>query len=69
MQSWLKTQAASPQAQRAPDTNSRQATLSRPSKSQVGTHPPGGLQAPLTSGPVGDGLPGMGLIIGGVITV
>lgn len=35
----------------------------------MGTRPPGELQALLTSGPAGDGLPGMGLVIGGVITV
>lgn len=44
-------------------------TATEPSESQVGTRPPGELQAPLTSGPAGDGFPGMRLVIGGVITV
>lgn len=40
-----------------------------PQKSQVRTQVSGELQALLTSGPGGDGFPGVGLIIGGVIAI
>lgn len=64
------TQAASSQAQLALDTCSCQATAPPgPLKSQVSTRLSWGALALLTSGPVGDGLPGMGLIIGGVVAV
>lgn len=60
-------QATSPRVQQAPDTHSSRAP--GPQKSQVRPQVSRELQALLTSGPGGDGFPGVGLIIGGVIAI
>ena len=44
-------------------------SLQGPLKSQVRTHGSRELWTLLTSGPGGDGLPGMGLVVSGVITI
>lgn len=61
--------AAGPRVQQPPDTCTCQATPSR--APDITSEAPGlqELQALLTSGPGGDGLPGVGLVISGVIAV
>lgn len=63
-------QAASPWVRQPPDTHSCRATTSRvPDVTSEDPGVLGELWALPTSGPGGDGLPGMGLVIGGVIAV
>lgn len=62
-------QATSPRAQQAPATTAAEPFPPGPQKSWVRTQVSGELQALLTSGPGGDGFPGVGLIIGGVIAI
>lgn len=62
-------QATSLRAQQAPATTAAEPFPPEAQKSWVRTQVSGELQALLTSGPGGDGFPGVGLIIGGVIAI